>query len=76
MRVDQVDGPGVGTPWRDFSPDGSFLLYADGAGILRKYFLDTDQLVELAESRLTRGLTADECARHLQAARCRELGLT
>ena len=50
------------SPWIDFSPDGSYLLYADGAGILRKYFLDTDHLVELAEDRLTRGFTAEECA--------------
>ncbi len=42
----------------EFSPDGSYLLYNDG-GVLRRYPLDPDELVELAESRLTRGLTPD-----------------
>jgi WD40 repeat protein len=52
-----------------FSPDGSYLVYNDG-GVLRRYLLDADRLVELAKSRLTRGLTADECRRHLDANQC------
>ena len=55
----------------EFSPDGSYLLYNDG-GVLRRYLLDPDELVELAESRLTRGLTPEECRRYLSAGRCDE----
>jgi hypothetical protein len=53
-----------------FSPDGTYLLYVDG-GVLRKYFVDLDRLVELANNRLTHGLTGDECQRYYDAARCR-----
>ena len=52
-----------------FSPDGSYLVYNDG-GVLRRYLMDVDRLIELAKSRLTRGLTADECRRHLDASQC------
>ena len=55
----------------EFSPDGSYLLYNDG-GVLRRYPLDPDELIELAESRLTRDLTPDECRRYLSAGRCDE----
>ncbi len=53
----------------EFSPDGSSLLYNDG-GVLRRYYLDTDRLIALAESRLTRGFTHDECHRYLEPGRC------
>ena len=52
-------------------PDGSYLLYNDG-GVLRRYPLDPDELIELAESRLTRGLTPEECRQYLSAGRCDE----
>jgi WD40 repeat protein len=55
----------------EFSPDGSYLLYNDG-GVLRRYPLDPDELVELAESRLTRDLTLEECRRYLGAGRCED----
>ena len=53
-----------------FSPDGGPLLYMDAAGALRRYLLDTDRLIELAETRLTRGLTPDECLRYLDSTEC------
>jgi WD40 repeat protein len=65
----------VGWPAMAFSPDGSYLLYPDTGGILRRYYLDTDRLIEQAESLLTRGFTADECRQYLEPARCEELGL-
>jgi WD40 repeat protein len=52
-----------------FSPDGGTLLYNDG-GVLRRYYLETDRLIALAESRLTRGFTHDECRQYLDRARC------
>jgi WD40 repeat protein len=65
----------VGWPTVAFSPDGSYLLYGDTDGVLRRYYVDTERLVELAESRLTRGFTADECRQYLDPSRCEELGL-
>ena len=54
-----------------FSPDGRSLYYVDGAGTIRKYlFFHTDQLIQLAEQRLTRGLTAEECSTYLGSSEC------
>ena len=55
FRTDRTDGPNIGSGWMAFSPDGSYLAYVDGDGVLRRYLMDTDQLIELAEARLTRG---------------------
>ena len=43
-----------------FSPDGGSLLYSDD-GVLRRYILDTDELIAQARGLLTRERTADEC---------------
>lgn len=64
-RADQDQG----TPLA-FSPDGSYLYYADTGNVLRRYPVDTDELIELAESRLTRGFTDDECRRYLGSTEC------
>jgi WD40 repeat protein/DNA-binding SARP family transcriptional activator len=53
----------------EFSPDGTYLLYSDG-GVLRRYPLDADRLIALARSRLTRGLTTDECRQYLTSSHC------
>ncbi|MGH8926768.1 MAG: WD40 repeat domain-containing protein, partial [Acidimicrobiia bacterium] len=57
-----------------FTPEGDF-LYVDGndeVGFsVRKLLLDTDRLVELAKTRVTRDLTAEECNRYrLDPATC------
>jgi len=52
-----------------FSPHGDYLLYDDG-GVLRRYLLDADRLIALARSRLTRGLTSDECRQYLSSSQC------
>jgi hypothetical protein len=70
FRTDRVDGPTVGNGWMAFSPDGSYMLYMDAAGVLRRYLMDTDRLVDLAERRLTRGFTDDECRRYLDSTDC------
>ncbi len=60
--------PAQGKSTIAFSPDGSYLLYSDG-DLVRKYLRDTDDLVELAESLLTRDFTSDECRRYLNDQR-------
>ena len=46
------------------------MLYPDAGNVLRKFYLDTDHMVELARSRVTRSLTEDECRRYLDATVC------
>lgn len=57
-----------------FSPDGNYLYYVDqsdlGGLIGRRLPLDTDELIAVAESRVTRGLTDDECLRYLDPVEC------
>lgn len=57
-------------PFSTFSADGEFLLYVDGGYVLRKYFFNLETLVDLAESRVTRELTEEECQRYLDPSRC------
>jgi WD40 repeat protein len=53
-----------------FSPDGGELATAGADGTVRTYTLDLDQLVTLAQARLTRHLTEEECQKFLHAATC------
>ena len=53
-----------------FTPDGNTLLYMDATGTLHRFFMDTDRLERLAEQRLTRGLTAEECSTYLGSSEC------
>jgi WD40 repeat protein len=53
-----------------FSPDGK-LLYASGVdGIARVYLTNVDDLIALARTRVTRGLTDEECQVYLHTASC------
>ena len=54
----------------EFSPDGSLLVTADGDGNARFYTLSLDELVAVAESRLSRSLTEVECQEYLHLAAC------
>ena len=51
-----------------FSPEGD-LLYVDGdmeqGHVVRRLHLDANRLIELAESRVTRSLTEEECERYV-----------
>jgi WD40 repeat protein len=70
FRTDRTGGPAVGSGWMAFSPGGSELFYVDNAGTIRRFPIDTDRLVELAQARLTRGFTAEECRRYLDETGC------
>jgi WD40 repeat protein len=70
FRHNRVDGPALGIPWVQMSPDASFLLYGDAGGIIRRFPLDSDDLIELAQSRVTRGLTPHECQQHFGSGDC------
>jgi WD40 repeat protein len=61
---------GASPPHSKFSPDGDYLLYPDAGNVLRRLPVDVDQLVELAERRVFRELTVDECRRYLDADDC------
>jgi WD40 repeat protein len=60
---------GGASPDIRFSLDGSSLLYPEG-NLIRRFYVDPERLIELAESRLTRSLTPDECRRFLDPAQC------
>lgn len=54
-----------------FSPDGDKLV-STSAGVARVWALDLDDLMDIAESRLTRSLTDDECQQYLHVETCPE----
>ncbi len=47
-----------------FGPDGDRLV-SSGGGVARVWALDIDDLVEIAENRVTRTLSDAECREHL-----------
>lgn len=53
-----------------FSPDGSKLASSSPEGTVRVWALDLDDLIEIAKSELTRGLTQEECLQYLHTERC------
>jgi len=61
-------------PQPRFSSDGDYLYYVDDPGfdlaVVRRFPMDTDELTALAESRVTRGLSGDECLRFLGSREC------
>jgi WD40 repeat protein len=53
-----------------YSPDGKRLATAGFDGFGRLFVLDADELIALAQSRLTRSLTAEECQQFLHMDQC------
>jgi WD40 repeat protein len=53
-----------------FAPGTDTLFYEDGQGIVRRFAIDTDDAARLARSVLTRGFTAQECARYFPQEPC------
>ncbi|MBI1256449.1 MAG: protein kinase, partial [Chloroflexi bacterium] len=63
-------GPAEGTARVAFSPDGKHLATENEDGTTRIYILDIDELIALAQSRLTRTWTVAECQRYLHTDIC------
>jgi WD40 repeat protein len=53
-----------------FSPDGKRLGAGSEDGTVQVYAMDIHMLLNLARTRVTRTLTADECKRYFQSATC------
>jgi WD40 repeat protein len=53
-----------------FSPDGKYLYVALNDGTIRSYLLDVDELIALAQSRVSRDLTDEECRQYLHVQSC------
>ena len=53
-----------------FSPDGVHLASESYDGTIREYVLPIEALIELAESRLTRTWTQEECRQYLRLETC------
>ena len=53
-----------------FSPDGVHLASASYDGTIHEYVLPIEALIELAESRLTRTWTHEECRQYLRLESC------
>jgi WD40 repeat protein len=53
-----------------YSPDGKSLATAGFDGFGRLFILDVEELIALAETRLTRTLTAEECQEFLHMEQC------
>jgi WD40 repeat protein/class 3 adenylate cyclase len=56
----------------DFSPDGTLLATSGFEGRTRVYVLRLEDLVALAQSRVTRSLTTEECQKYLHVEECPE----
>lgn len=70
QRLVLYHSPGVGAPRVAFSPDGTFLAAHTNDGTTRIYVIAIPELIALAESRLTRSLTDEECQRYLHIPMC------
>jgi len=70
--VERMTLPGVGNNGREvaFSPDGVYLAVTTGSGLVRLYVLPLNNLLTLAQSRLTRALTDAECRQYLHLEQC------
>jgi WD40 repeat protein/serine/threonine protein kinase/DNA-binding XRE family transcriptional regulator len=53
-----------------FSPDGTHIATASSDGTARIYLLRLEELIALAQSRVTRSLTTEECQQYLHQAQC------
>lgn len=56
----------------DFSHDSTRLISSDDAGKVHVWALDLDELIDIAEERVTRGLTLGECLQFLGQPSCPE----
>ena len=70
--VERMTLPGAGNNGREvaFSPDGVYLAVTTGSGLVRLYVLPIDDLLVLAQSRVTRSLSDAECRQYLHLEQC------
>jgi serine/threonine protein kinase/WD40 repeat protein/energy-coupling factor transporter ATP-binding protein EcfA2 len=57
-----------------FSPDGKYIASINMDGTARIYFVHVEDLIALAESRLTRTWAVDECKKYLHTETCPQVG--
>ena len=53
-----------------FSPDGTRVATTSCDGTVRVYVLSIEELVAVAQGRVTRSLAAEECRRYLHVEEC------
>ena len=53
-----------------FSPDGSPLATAGADGVVRFWALELDDLIAIAEDKVSRAPTEDECRQYSSINRC------
>jgi len=70
QRLLTLKGPEGGITVVAFTPDGKQLVTSGQDGNVRFYVLSVDELVDIAESRLTRSLTEEECQEFLHMDAC------
>ena len=58
--------------WGFYSPDGTRIITTAADGTVRTFVVTTEELVELARSRLSRSLTTEECQKYLHVEECPE----
>jgi WD40 repeat protein len=54
----------------EVSPDGKYLATANQDGLTQFFLLDLDELIDLAQTRITRDLTQAECKQYLHLDEC------
>jgi WD40 repeat protein len=70
-RLLTLDGSEDGLLLVEFTADGEQLVTSGGqSGYMRFLVLSVDELVDIAESRLTRSLTEEECNEYLHMDAC------
>jgi hypothetical protein len=61
--IAEIDAePRSGPPAAYFRPNGTHIVSRSVDGLLRMFTIDTRELIGIAQSRLTRALTSEECA--------------
>jgi WD40 repeat protein len=58
-----------------FSSDGKYLAASSADGTVRVYMMPVKELMALAQDRLTRELSEEECRRYLHLERCPKIGV-
>ena len=69
-EVHSLLGSAGGVMGVTFHPDGSKLALSSADGVIRVYTLNIDDLLVLAQARVTRSLTTAECQKYLHSSSC------